>query len=104
MQHFLFGKEHLTAGKALKLANGTVKGSFSEDTVARIKSSSNIVSTIVDKGEPVYGINTGFGPLCTTSISKEESPISPAASVLANVTGNTPSCEKERPLGLKSSE
>jgi histidine ammonia-lyase len=29
----------------------------------------------VEHGEPVYGINTGFGPLCTTKISKSETKI-----------------------------
>ena len=33
------------------------------------------VRNIVEKGHPVYGINTGFGPLCTTKISKEETQI-----------------------------
>ena len=38
----------------------------------RIEESAKVVAAVVDKGEPVYGINTGFGPLCTTRISKEE--------------------------------
>ncbi|MCM4167725.1 Histidine ammonia-lyase [Arenibacter antarcticus] len=69
---FLFGEGYLTAGMALSIARGTTKGEIS--TIARksIKSSCDVVANIVEKGEPVYGINTGFGPLCTTKISKSE--------------------------------
>ncbi|NNJ88722.1 MAG: histidine ammonia-lyase [Eudoraea sp.] len=72
---FLFGEDHLTAGIALSLAKGTTKGQVSEQAVKKIVASHNIVLDIIDKGTPVYGINTGFGPLCTTSISKEETKV-----------------------------
>ncbi len=72
---FEYGEEHLTAGKALALAKGQIKGVLTKDTLKKINASKEIVSHIVAKGAPVYGINTGFGPLCTTSISKEETKI-----------------------------
>ncbi len=75
MQHpekFHFGENHLTAGLALSICSGQTTGFISSEAKDRIKKSSAIVKRIVDKEQPVYGINTGFGPLCTTSISKEE--------------------------------
>ena len=75
MSHFNFGKDHLTAGKALQIARGQLKPIIDEPTREAIRKSSAIVAKIVDKGAPVYGINTGFGPLCTTKISKEETAV-----------------------------
>ncbi|MDX1326242.1 MAG: histidine ammonia-lyase [Arenibacter sp.] len=72
---FQFGEDHLTAGIALSIAKGTTKGVISSTIREKIRASCNVVANIVEKGEPVYGINTGFGPLCTTKISKKETKI-----------------------------
>lgn len=72
---FLLGEDHLTAGIALAIAKGKTSGRISATARKKIKTSQKIVADIVDEGHPVYGINTGFGPLCTTSISKEETKI-----------------------------
>ena len=72
---FLFGEDHLSAGKALEIARGILEVKVSEKTWERVRKSQLTVENIVKKGEPVYGINTGFGPLCTTKISKEETKI-----------------------------
>lgn len=69
---FLFGEDHLSAGIALSLARSKMQGLISPKFLERIRTSHETVLTIVDEGLPVYGINTGFGPLCTTSISREE--------------------------------
>lgn len=71
-QVFLYGEEVLTTSKALAIAKGSLKGMLSSATQDRITKSAEHVAHMVAKGEPVYGINTGFGPLCTTTISKEE--------------------------------
>ncbi|MGI9552308.1 MAG: histidine ammonia-lyase [Aurantibacter sp.] len=69
---FLYGDHRLTAGMALAIGEGKTSGRLSKASRKRIHASSKIVADIVEEGHPVYGINTGFGPLCTTSISKEE--------------------------------
>ncbi len=74
-QTFQYGEDHLTAGKAIQIANGEIKAVLSEKARKGIRNSQQIVGKIVEKGHPVYGINTGFGPLCTTKISKEETRI-----------------------------
>ncbi|WP_062059305.1 histidine ammonia-lyase [Aquimarina longa] len=75
IHHFSYGEDHLTAGIAIKIALGEIKGLISEASRKKIKKSRQVVENIVEKGHPVYGINTGFGPLCTTKISKEETNI-----------------------------
>jgi histidine ammonia-lyase len=66
---FQYGQEHLTASIALGIANGEIRGVLSPETRAQVKKSAAAVQEIVANGNPVYGINTGFGPLCTTMIS-----------------------------------
>jgi len=72
---FSFGEDKLTAGIAIAIANGRTKMKLTAATRKKVTSSWKIVQNIVEKGHPVYGINTGFGPLCTTKISKEETKI-----------------------------
>jgi len=72
---FSYGEDYLTAGTALKIAHGEMDGFISEVVRKKIKENRTVVENIVENGKAVYGINTGFGPLCTTKISKEETKI-----------------------------
>ncbi len=72
---FNFGEDWLTTSTALAIATGKTKVNLTAATRKKVNSSWEIVQNIVEKGDPVYGINTGFGPLCTTKISKEETTI-----------------------------
>lgn len=72
---FNLGEDWLTAGIALSIAKGKTGVQLTTSTRKKINHSATIVANIVEKGEVVYGINTGFGPLCTTKISKEETTI-----------------------------
>lgn len=74
-QTFKIGEDWLTAGKAMQIVNNEYAVTLSRTTEQKIADSWKIVQNIVDKGLPVYGINTGFGPLCTTKISKSETNI-----------------------------
>ncbi|SIQ18192.1 histidine ammonia-lyase [Maribacter ulvicola] len=75
IQTFKLGEDWLTAGKAMQIVHGEFSTILSEATERKITESWKIVQNIVEKGHPVYGINTGFGPLCTTKISKSETNI-----------------------------
>lgn len=57
---------------ALDLVNGTKKGILSERTKEIIVRGGQHVNKIVENGSTVYGINTGFGILANTRISKED--------------------------------
>ncbi len=72
---FSFGEDYLTAGIAIAMAKGETKMILTAVTRKKVTSSWEIVRNIVEKGHPVYGINTGFGPLCTTKISMDETKI-----------------------------
>ncbi len=68
---FSYGQDHLTVSTALKLLRKEESGTLSQETKERIAQSARIVSRISQGDKAVYGINTGFGPLCNTIISRE---------------------------------
>jgi len=72
MKKFNYGTDHLTIGICLDIAAGKVQGVINEEAAARIHTSWKEVEKIVHAHLPVYGINTGFGPLCDTRISEED--------------------------------
>nr|WP_067062328.1 histidine ammonia-lyase [Mucilaginibacter sp. L294] len=72
MKKFNYGTDHLTIGICLDIAAGKVQGVINEEAAARIHTSWKEVEKIVHTHMPVYGINTGFGPLCDTRISEED--------------------------------
>ncbi|ASV29658.1 histidine ammonia-lyase [Maribacter cobaltidurans] len=72
---FKLGEDWLTAGITLNICKGKTGIALGQASRDKVENSWHIVQKIVDKGNPVYGINTGFGPLCTTKISKEETKI-----------------------------
>ncbi|MEL6484144.1 MAG: histidine ammonia-lyase [Bacteroidota bacterium] len=72
---FSYGEDHLTAGIALGLARDEIRGMLSQSTKKKVQASAQAVQNIVSNGAIVYGINTGFGPLCNTKISKEDTKI-----------------------------
>ncbi|MDB5139548.1 MAG: histidine ammonia-lyase [Mucilaginibacter sp.] len=69
---FNYGSSHLTIGICLDIAQGEIKGAIDSTTAQRVHASWREVETIVHAGHPVYGINTGFGPLCDTRISEAD--------------------------------
>ena len=69
---FLYGEDHLTAGKALAIASGQLAGILSPNSRKKIEQNRIIVDQIAKGKDAVYGINTGFGPLCSTMISVED--------------------------------
>jgi len=72
---FQLGEDWLSSSTAIAISKGKIKVILSATTRKKITESAQIVAAIVKKGEAVYGINTGFGALCTTKISKEETKI-----------------------------
>jgi len=70
--HFQYGSERLSIGKAIALADGSLKGIFSSDTIQKIRASQQHVADIVNRNTTVYGVNTGFGILANTKISEAD--------------------------------
>lgn len=67
---FSYGTGQLTTGICLSIAAGNTRGVIEQEAAANIVSSWEEVKKIVHSQQPVYGINTGFGPLCDTHISE----------------------------------
>jgi histidine ammonia-lyase len=69
---FRYGLDHLTSAAALALAAGTRGGVFADEARARVARSHARVAELAAGADAVYGVNTGFGPLCTSRISPED--------------------------------
>jgi histidine ammonia-lyase len=69
---FYYGKDDLTTSKALAIARGQLSTTIAPDTREGVAASQRIVEKVVEKGKAVYGINTGFGPLCHQAISRQD--------------------------------
>lgn len=69
---FRYGIDSLTTSIALDIAHGKINGILEESQKELIANSRKSVKIIVSESKAVYGINTGFGPLCSTMISKED--------------------------------
>ncbi|WP_035726924.1 histidine ammonia-lyase [Eisenibacter elegans] len=69
---FAYGIDTLTVAKALALRDGSLKGHLPAAARENLLRSQAQVAAIVAAGVRVYGINTGFGPLCDTLISADQ--------------------------------
>ena len=56
----------------LDIASGKKKAVFSDDARMQVMLARETVTSIIDRGEVAYGINTGFGALSNVTISPEE--------------------------------
>lgn len=69
---FYLGKDFLTVSKVLAIADGRMDILLDDETRQKVIQSDNYVISIAGGTKAVYGINTGFGPLCNTKISSSE--------------------------------
>lgn len=66
---FYYGQDTLTPRIALQVARAERTGRISGQVKEKVRLSESWVHAHVGKSLPVYGVNTGFGPLCKTRIS-----------------------------------
>lgn len=71
-RNFNFGQDQLSVDDALAIAHSKCNGVFSDQAKTKINTSNQSVNHLVKSGKNVYGVNTGFGPLCSTIISEED--------------------------------
>ncbi len=69
---FRYGEEKLSAGIALEIARGGRRGILSTKAAAGVEWSVGEVEKIVKEEKSVYGVNTGFGSLCSKTISPDD--------------------------------
>src|SRR5690606_26542323 len=72
MKTFKYGEDYLNSSIAMAIANSACQGLLTDETISKINQSAQYVQEIVDAGKVVYGINTGFGPLCTSLINASD--------------------------------
>ena len=69
---FKYGIDQLTIKKVKHIANGTLKASLTNTVIDSVNLCRKKVETMAIGNKAVYGINTGFGPLCDTQITPQE--------------------------------
>ena len=69
---FLYGIDTLTINKIVAIANGNLSAKLDEKALNKINKSRAIVDKMAISKNAIYGINTGFGPLCDTQITPKE--------------------------------
>jgi histidine ammonia-lyase len=69
---FNYGGSRLTIGICLDIASGKIKAIIDREAAEKIQASWRDVEKIAHGQQPIYGINTGFGPLCDTRISEAD--------------------------------
>ena len=72
MLMFRYGLDTLTVSKALQILKGNLKAVIDPTAEDHILNSHQAVLDIAQGDQAVYGINTGFGPLCSTVIDKTQ--------------------------------
>lgn len=68
----IYGKDIFTYQDVLDIVQNPLLAGLDTQAKGIIKKSENNVKSIVESDQIVYGINTGFGPLCDTKISEED--------------------------------
>ncbi|MEZ5041508.1 MAG: histidine ammonia-lyase [Saprospiraceae bacterium] len=66
---FQYGAAQLSIGLALEIARGQRQGILDPQSISKIQQSRQLVEQVVSEERIVYGVTTGFGPLCTTFVS-----------------------------------
>ncbi|MGA1847080.1 histidine ammonia-lyase [Deferribacter abyssi] len=72
MKEFFLGKDKLTVGIVFDILKGLTKPIISGDVKEKIIKSYETTQKVASRDLPVYGVNTGFGPLCSTKISADD--------------------------------
>ena len=72
---FKYGIDKLTIPKIIDISKGKIEGILTSQAIKLVKESREKVEKIANGSKAVYGINTGFGPLCDVQISSSETNI-----------------------------
>jgi histidine ammonia-lyase len=69
---FKYGIDTLTLKKVLEISEGKIKAEITPEGKEKVITSRKKVEVMAASNKAVYGINTGFGPLCDVQITTEE--------------------------------
>ncbi len=69
---FNYGIDRLNLDIVNGIANGSIETQLCQEAIDKINTSRQRVDKMAASDKAVYGINTGFGPLCDTQITPDE--------------------------------
>ncbi len=69
---FKYGIDLLTVDKVIEIAQGKLQAVLTQETIKTVKECRAKVEIMASGNKAIYGINTGFGPLCDVQITPEE--------------------------------
>jgi len=69
---FKYGIDTLTVNKVIAISKGTLKTTLTKEAIDKVIVCRQKVETLANSNNAVYGINTGFGPLCDVQITPKE--------------------------------
>lgn len=69
---FRYGIDQLTVDKVIAISRGTLKAILTPEAVFAVNECRRKVEIMANSNKAIYGINTGFGPLCDVQISPSD--------------------------------
>ncbi|KAA0257019.1 histidine ammonia-lyase [Deferribacter autotrophicus] len=72
MKKFLLGKDKISPKLIIEILNKERECIIDEDSAEKIKASYLATKKAAESDLPIYGVNTGFGSLCSTKISTKD--------------------------------
>jgi len=91
----VIGIEPLKRDELVRVARFFEPVSLSEPVLERLRARRAAIDVLVESGEPVYGLSTGFGSLATTSISSSERRDLQRSLIRSHAAGVGPEVERE---------
>ncbi|HEX04212.1 MAG TPA: histidine ammonia-lyase [Bacteroidetes bacterium] len=70
--HMEIGRERLTLDRMKSVGSGGIVVSLSGEAIDRMLASNALVLKLIEVGDPVYGVNTGFGKFSEVQIGAED--------------------------------
>ena len=69
---FKYGIDQLSVDKVIAIAKGELKATLTDEAISKVNECRRKVEVMANGFRAVYGVNTGFGPLCDVQITPEE--------------------------------
>ncbi|HHB52273.1 MAG TPA: aromatic amino acid lyase, partial [Saprospiraceae bacterium] len=69
---FNYGIDKLTVKKVIQITKGSLQAKLTTKAIKKVQSCKKKVENMANGKKAIYGINTGFGPLCDVQITPKE--------------------------------
>jgi len=84
---FVYGIDDLTVEKVMKIVEGSLNAGLNSESIAKVNNCRAKVEKMAAGDKAVYGVNTGFGPLCDTQISPSETSLLQSNLLITHAVG-----------------